>query len=134
MTQQKEAKLETISKIISYAELKALVGKSKDLVLVDVRTKEEVDKGRIPGSVNIPLDTVEAALLLKPEEFQAKYGVAKPALDAPEVVFYCQPGRRGAMATDKARKLGYDGDLEELCAFSELYGALRLLLSFHDHE
>ncbi|KAF3693964.1 Thiosulfate:glutathione sulfurtransferase [Channa argus] len=123
MTQQKEAKLETssflsesgfpktnykpVSKIISYAELKALVGKSKDLVLVDVRTKEEVDKGRIPGSVNIPLDTVEAALLLKPEEFQAKYGVAKPALDAPEVVFYCQPGRRGAMATDKARKLGY---------------------------
>ncbi|KAF3693963.1 Thiosulfate:glutathione sulfurtransferase [Channa argus] len=97
----------TVSKIISYAELKALVGKSKDLVLVDVRTKEEVDKGRIPGSLHIPLDTVEPALLLKPEEFQAKYGVTKPALDAPELVFHCQMGRRGAMATDKAHKLGY---------------------------
>ncbi|KAK2849046.1 hypothetical protein Q5P01_008880 [Channa striata] len=97
----------TDSKIISYAELKALVGKSKDLVLVDVRTKDEVDKGRIPGSVNIPLDTVEAALSLEPEEFKAEHGITKPELDAPELVFYCQTGRRAGISTDKARELGY---------------------------
>ncbi|KAK2849047.1 hypothetical protein Q5P01_008881 [Channa striata] len=109
----------TDSKIISYAELKALVGKSKDLVLVDVRTKEEVDKGRIPGSVNIPLDTVDAALSLEPEKFKAKYGATKPALDAPELVFYCQMGRRGGMATDKAVKLGYVNARNYAGAYSE---------------
>lgn len=39
---------------ISYEDLKALLGKSQNLLLVDVRSKEEVDKGRIPGSVHIP--------------------------------------------------------------------------------
>ncbi|KAM9357343.1 thiosulfate:glutathione sulfurtransferase [Symphorus nematophorus] len=95
------------TKNISYKDLKALVGKSQNLLLVDVRTKEEVDKGRIPGSVHIPVDTVEAALALEPEEFKAKYGVTKPPLDAPELVFHCQMGRRGGVATDKANKLGY---------------------------
>lgn len=38
---------------ISYEDLKALLGKSQDLLLVDVRSKEEVDKGRIPGSIHI---------------------------------------------------------------------------------
>lgn len=42
------------SKNISYEELKALLGKSKNLLLVDVRGKEEVDKGHIPGSVHMP--------------------------------------------------------------------------------
>lgn len=39
---------------ISYEELKALVEKSSNLFLVDVRNKEEFEKGRIPGSVHIP--------------------------------------------------------------------------------
>ncbi|KAK2849045.1 hypothetical protein Q5P01_008879 [Channa striata] len=108
-----------VSKIISYAELKALVGKSRDLVLIDVRTKEEVDKGRIPGSLHIPLDTVEAALSLEPEEFKAKYGATKPALDAQELVFHCQIGKRGEMATDKARKLGYVNACNYVGAYKE---------------
>lgn len=43
-----------VTKEISYEDLKALLGKSQDLLVVDVRTKEEVDKGCIPGSVHIP--------------------------------------------------------------------------------
>ncbi|XP_078116635.1 thiosulfate:glutathione sulfurtransferase isoform X2 [Sander vitreus] len=96
-----------VTKDISYEDLKALLGKSQNLFLVDVRTKEEVDKGHIPGSVHIPLDTVAAAFAMVPEEFKAKYGVTKPPLDAPELVFHCQLGRRGAVATGKAYELGY---------------------------
>ncbi|XP_003970293.1 thiosulfate:glutathione sulfurtransferase [Takifugu rubripes] len=92
---------------ISYEELKALVEKSSNLFLVDVRNKDELDKGRIPGSVHIPVDTVEAAFAMEPAEFKAKYGVNKPPLDIPELVFHCQVGRRGGVATDKAQKLGY---------------------------
>ncbi|XP_044061158.1 thiosulfate:glutathione sulfurtransferase [Siniperca chuatsi] len=97
----------SVTKEISYEDLKALLGNSQNLLLVDVRTKEEVDKGRIPGSVHIPLDTVEAALAMGSEEFKAKYGVTKPPLDAPELVFHCQMGKRGGTATGKANKLGY---------------------------
>lgn len=39
---------------ISYEDLKALLGNSQNLLLVDVRSKEEVDKGRIQGSIHIP--------------------------------------------------------------------------------
>ncbi|KAM4621530.1 thiosulfate:glutathione sulfurtransferase [Polymixia lowei] len=97
----------TDNKDISYADLKALLGKSQSLLLVDVRSKEEVDKGCIPGSIHIPVDTVESALALEPVEFKAKYGVTKPPLDAPELVFHCQMGKRGGLATGKARELGF---------------------------
>lgn len=40
--------------VITYEDLKALVEKSQNLLLFDVRGKEEVDKGRIPGSAHIP--------------------------------------------------------------------------------
>lgn len=43
-----------ISAEISYEELKALVEKSSNLFLVDVRNKDELEKGRIPRSVHIP--------------------------------------------------------------------------------
>lgn len=43
-----------ISAEISYEELKALVEKSSNLLLVDVRNKDELEKGRISGSVHIP--------------------------------------------------------------------------------
>ncbi|KAG7464533.1 hypothetical protein MATL_G00166680 [Megalops atlanticus] len=92
---------------ITYNELKGLLGRSSNLLLIDVRTKEEVQQGKIPGSINIPLDTVESDLALDPAAFQAKFGVPKPPLDSPELVFHCQTGRRGGMAMEKARSLGF---------------------------
>uniref|UniRef100_A0A8D3DT52 Rhodanese domain-containing protein n=1 Tax=Scophthalmus maximus TaxID=52904 RepID=A0A8D3DT52_SCOMX len=88
-------------------DLKALLGKSQNLLLVDVRSQGEVDKGFIKGSVHIPVSTVEAAFSMEPEEFKAKYGVTKPPLDTPELVFHCQIGKRGGVATGKAREIGY---------------------------
>ncbi|KAL4622946.1 thiosulfate sulfurtransferase/rhodanese-like domain-containing protein 1 [Arapaima gigas] len=92
---------------ITYSELKALLEKSSDLLLIDVRSKEEVDRGKIPASINIPVDCVEKELSLDPAAFKAKFGVQKPAPDAPHLVFHCQIGRRGAMAVQKARALGF---------------------------
>lgn len=53
------------------------------------------------------VDTVEVAFSLEPEEFKAKYGVSKPQLDAPELVFHCNMGGRGGRATETAHKLGF---------------------------
>lgn len=42
------------TKEISYEDLKVLLEENQNLLLIDVRTKEELVKGRIPGSVHIP--------------------------------------------------------------------------------
>ncbi|XP_058867706.1 thiosulfate:glutathione sulfurtransferase-like [Acipenser ruthenus] len=95
-------------KVISYADLQTLLQNgTPDLTVIDVRTPEEVAKGKIPGSVNIPVDAVQSALSLDPASFSAKYGVEKPPKDAPHLVFHCQMGRRGNIATETALSLGY---------------------------
>ncbi|KAI4897253.1 hypothetical protein NFI96_024617 [Prochilodus magdalenae] len=96
-----------IYKEISYSDLKALIKKGEGLVIVDVRTKAEVDKGHIPGSIHIPVSDVENDLSLDPDAFKNKFGVPKPPLNAPHLVFHCQLGRRGEAATEKARSLGF---------------------------
>ncbi|XP_052010776.1 thiosulfate:glutathione sulfurtransferase-like [Xyrauchen texanus] len=93
-------------KEISYSEVKSLLQKGSGL-LVDVRSKEEVDRGHIPGSIHIPVENVESDMSLNSAEFQSKFGVPKPSLDSSELVFHCQMGRRGAVATDKSRSLGF---------------------------
>ncbi|KAJ8246927.1 hypothetical protein GJAV_G00256870 [Gymnothorax javanicus] len=93
--------------VISYDDLKALLEKSSSLLLIDVRSKEEVDKGKIPGSIHIPVDDVEAELKLDPAAFQAKFGVQKPPHDAPDLVFHCLMGGRGGRATQKAQEMGF---------------------------
>ncbi|XP_059372646.1 thiosulfate:glutathione sulfurtransferase-like [Carassius carassius] len=93
-------------KEISYADLKALLAKGSGLV-VDVRSKEEVDRGCIPGSIHIPVENVESDMSLDASEFRSTFGVVKPSLDSSELVFHCQVGRRGAVATEKARGLGF---------------------------
>ncbi|XP_004073219.1 thiosulfate:glutathione sulfurtransferase [Oryzias latipes] len=92
---------------ISYEDLQVLLKENQNLVLVDVRSKGEVDNGHIPGSINIPLDTVESAFKLPPEDFKSKYGKTKPEKDSQDLVFHCQMGRRGETATKQARQLGY---------------------------
>ncbi|XP_013861762.1 thiosulfate sulfurtransferase/rhodanese-like domain-containing protein 1 [Austrofundulus limnaeus] len=92
---------------VSYSDLKRLVENSQDLILIDVRTGSEVARQRIPRAIHIPLDEVEAALQMTPEGFKAKYGIQKPAADAPELVFHCQSGKRGIVAMNKAHRLGY---------------------------
>lgn len=52
--------LSTIDKDISYSDLKSLLEKGSGFV-VDVRTKDEVDRGRIPGSIHIPGEREDAS-------------------------------------------------------------------------
>lgn len=53
------------------------------------------------------MDDVEKGFSLDAQDFQEKFGVPKPPLDSRELVFHCQMGRRGGMATEKARSLGF---------------------------
>ncbi len=57
---------------------------SGPIVLIDVRTHNEVERGRIAGALHIPLHDLPARYM-------------QIAQDCP-VVFYCQSGGRSAMA------------------------------------
>jgi rhodanese-related sulfurtransferase len=65
-----------------------------DAQLVDVRTPEEVEAGRIAGSRHIELD------LLPSQANEIERG--RP------VVFYCRTGARSAMASGAFRAAGYE--------------------------
>lgn len=54
------------------------------------------------------VDDVEREFSLDADAFKKKFGVPKPLLDSRELVFHCQMGRRGGLATEKARSLGFN--------------------------
>jgi rhodanese-related sulfurtransferase len=79
---------------ISAAELKALIDKKERISLVDVRTPEEHRGGHIPGSVSIPLNTIQNH---------------KSLPNKGRVVLYCAGGVRSV----KARKLFSERGIQE---------------------
>ncbi|XP_007899222.1 thiosulfate:glutathione sulfurtransferase [Callorhinchus milii] len=92
---------------ISKDELLKMMAKGPAHIF-DVRTPAEVaEKGKIEGSINIPVDEVLDALNLDPEAFRKKYNAEKPKPEAENLVFHCQKGMRGNKATQTAISLGY---------------------------
>ncbi|XP_068732007.1 thiosulfate:glutathione sulfurtransferase-like [Montipora capricornis] len=82
--------------------------------LFDVREPYEVaSTGRIPKSINIPLDDIITAFKLSPEEFQTKYGSPKPKVTDENLIFHCQSGRRAQKAVERVQQLGF----EKACNF-----------------
>ncbi|CAL8287088.1 unnamed protein product [Merluccius merluccius] len=91
---------------VSYGRLKVeLAGRTA--VVIDVREPWELrEYGTIPGSINVPLAQVDAALQLSPEDFKEKYGGDMPR-PADKIVFSCLAGIRSKKALDAAALLGY---------------------------
>lgn len=82
-------------KKISSQEAKAMMAE-KNVILLDVRRKEEYDNGRIPGAVLLTLDTIsnETAETVIPDKDVT-------------VLVYCLSGGRSRSAAAKLSKLGY---------------------------
>ena len=83
-------------KTVTPAQAKARIDAKEDLVILDVRTKEEYDEGHIADSVLLPYDaiTAESAAAKLPDK-------SKP------VFVYCRTGRRSAIAAQTLADLGY---------------------------
>nr|XP_019594439.1 PREDICTED: thiosulfate sulfurtransferase/rhodanese-like domain-containing protein 3 [Rhinolophus sinicus] len=97
----------TVIKGVTYKELKNLL-KSKKIMLIDVREPWEIlEYGKIPGSVNIPLDEVGEALQMNSKDFREKYNEVKPA-KFDSLVFSCLAGVRSKKALDTAISLGFN--------------------------
>jgi sulfur-carrier protein adenylyltransferase/sulfurtransferase len=80
---------------VSLEDLKARIDAGEELVLVDVREKDEWRQGHIPGAVHVPRGFLE---------MQA--GSRLPDKDA-KLVTYCAGGVRSAFAAKALQDLGY---------------------------
>ena len=82
-------------KMISVDEVKNLVDRLDDeenVVLIDVRTKEEYETGHIAGSINLPLDIISNIDISKDKK----------------IIVYCRSGRRSNLAAVELIGLGYE--------------------------
>ncbi len=80
---------------ITAKEAKAKIDSGDDVVILDVRTKEEYEQEHIPNSILIPNETISDA---KP--------ALLPDVNA-EILVYCRSGNRSAQAARKLIALGY---------------------------
>ena len=75
--------------------------------LSDAREPAELkDTGRIPGAINIPVTTAPDSFFLPDEEFEDRFGFARPDRDT-EVIFYCKAGVRSRAAAGLAKEAGW---------------------------
>ena len=83
------------AKDISIAETKELLAAHKDIVLLDVRTPDEIAKGFIPGALTIDYRADGFADKLATLDKSKTY------------IVYCQSGGRSAQAADLMTKQGF---------------------------
>ena len=79
-------------------------------ILLDVRTQEEYSQGRIPGSINIPLQEIASAEKEIPDK------------DAP-VFVHCYSGVRSGKAVSKLKSMGYS-NVKNIGGFSDYKGPI----------
>uniref|UniRef100_A0A2M3ZB97 Putative heat shock protein n=1 Tax=Anopheles braziliensis TaxID=58242 RepID=A0A2M3ZB97_9DIPT len=76
-------------------------------LLIDVREPAELEAtGRIPTSINIPVNRVKQELELPAAAFEAKYGRRKPSPTDP-IIFCCRIGVRSGNAAHEAEQMGF---------------------------
>lgn len=80
---------------VSSEELKRAIEAKESFVLLDVRTQGEYVRGKISGSINIPLDKITCDIFETVPDKNKKLYV------------YCLSGSRSAHAVDALAKLGY---------------------------
>ena len=80
---------------ISVEEVKQSLDEKKDVVLLDVRTRDEFSRGRIAGSINVPVDEVAQKIeSILPDKNKTVY-------------VYCLSGSRSVHAVAAMEELGY---------------------------
>ncbi|MHC4947745.1 MAG: rhodanese-like domain-containing protein [Planctomycetota bacterium] len=87
---------------IDTAGLMQLHRDGADLVLIDVRERDEWDGGRLPGAVHVARGVLERDV-----EAACFDGRVRPADLDRAVVCYCASGSRSLLAADQLRRMGF---------------------------
>ena len=86
---------------IDAGTLRGMLGRDESLVVVDVRKREEHERGSVPGAVSF-----DAYERLSAGEERAMEGLEVP--EGARVVTVCNRGRAAAAAAEQLRKRGHD--------------------------
>lgn len=76
-------------------EVAVKIAKKEGIILLDVRTREEYNKGHLGGAINIPVD-----------ELHNRFSEIDKYIDK-EIIVYCHSGKRSLMASEMLIKKGY---------------------------
>ena len=82
-------------KVYSLKEVKNMMDKNEDFMLVDIREDNEFQKGNIKNSVHIGKGIIERDIHLFTGDYNKK------------IVLYCGGGYRSVIAADNLGKMGY---------------------------
>lgn len=82
-------------KTISNGELKSIIDKNENILIVDVRSPQEFEDGHIENAINIPNDTIENSEIKVLDDKDKK------------IVLYCRSGSRSKEASQKLLDMGY---------------------------
>lgn len=82
-------------KEIGCDDLKKMQSSGEDFTLIDVREREDAEKGTIPGAVNIPRGLLEHNIDQVTTDKERK------------IVMYCGGGSRSALAAASLKKMGF---------------------------
>ena len=76
-------------------EIMSIVKNNQNVILLDVRSKQEYDEGHLKGAINIPV-------------YELEYRVENELKDKQCIIIaYCSAGMRSRKAIEILRKLGY---------------------------
>ena len=79
---------------VDVAEARDLIGEKGGLVILDVRTVSEYERGHLEGAINIPVEALSGRLSeLNPND---------------ELLVYCRTGNRSTTAVGILKENGYD--------------------------
>lgn len=79
---------------ITFSDAKKMLDKNAMVVLVDVRSPEEFNKGHLSGAINVPVKNISFIN----ENYEKD----------DEIVVYCKTGARASNAVDGLNKLGFN--------------------------
>lgn len=90
---------------VTIQEAKELINEKEDLVILDVRTKEEYDAGHIEGAIQIPV-----------AELERRIDEIEDYMDNP-ILVYCRSGNRSS----KAVSILLENDFNEIYHMNQGY-------------
>lgn len=88
--------MRTCDNDINYDTLQKMLNNNSNIVLIDVRTKDEFQYNHLNGAINIPVQDFSEALIKK--KINNKNTV---------IIVYCEYGGRSKKAVKKLIKMGY---------------------------
>lgn len=91
MVQEAKAQI----KEVSIADVKKMIDARENVIILDVRDKQEFDEGRIPGAINISRGMLEFKVAMIIPDKNAR------------IIVYCSLDLRGPLATKAMNDLGY---------------------------